>query len=113
MLNDWYRCIRLPITIDQFQQLPRNPVYKYEYSGDWGCLQPRPKTYNALLGLKPQIAPPEIHSQHEPVSFRGLRADDWAEFAPLFSGSFNRVQPFASLGDGERLEAARGCLEQT
>src|SRR5260370_11919361 len=97
MLNDWYRCIRLPITIDQFQQLPRNPVYKYEYFGDYALLTPRPKTYNALLELKPQIAPPEIHSQPEPVSFRGLPADDWAEFAPLFSRSFHPVLPSATL----------------
>src|SRR2546423_464085 len=31
MCDDWMPVIRLPLTLDQFHQLPRNPAYKYEY----------------------------------------------------------------------------------
>ncbi len=113
MLSDWYRSVRLPISLDQFHQLPRNPAYKYEYLETYALLTPRPKTYNALLDLKPLPAPASLAILREPVSFRLLREADWAEFAPLFAGAFQRVAPFAGLSDDERLAASRGCLDQT
>lgn len=34
MQDKWFRCIELPISRDQFHQLPRNAAYKYEYFSD-------------------------------------------------------------------------------
>ena len=113
MLSDWYRSLQLPISVDLYHQLPRNAAYKYEYLGEYALLSPRPKTYNALLDLTQEMPARNFIAPSGPVTFRGLRAEDWAEFTPLFAGAFQRVQPFASLADNERLEASLACLEQT
>jgi hypothetical protein len=36
-----------------------------------------------------------------------------AELEPLFAGAFHLIQPFGSLDDATRKEAARKCLEKT
>ena len=48
----WYPFIKLPLTIEQFHQLPRNPAYKYEYIDGEAWLTARPKAYHALLTLE-------------------------------------------------------------
>lgn len=112
MLDDWYRVIRLPITIEQFHRLPRNAAYKYEYLDDYALLSPRPKTLNAMLTLQRLAAPPEIDA-HGLVRFRLLQKRDWSELPELFSAAFHRMQPFASLSDDERLKCSEECIEQT
>jgi len=31
MIGKWFSTIQLPLTFEQFWQLPRNPAYKFEY----------------------------------------------------------------------------------
>jgi len=104
--------MRLPMSMKQFHQLPRNPAYKYEYFDDHAVLTPRPKGFNAILHLKPAEAP-AVLALSENVRIRGLHEQDWEALVKLFAWAFERVQPFASLGDKDRLKAARECLEQT
>jgi hypothetical protein len=115
MLERWFSIIKLPMSWKQFHQLPRNPAYKYEYSGKTAWLSPRPKFYNARLRLRPAVdgPPPEIDVDREAIRFRRLEDRDWPRLSRLFAGSFHRVQPFASLGDRRRLGAARACLKST
>ena len=47
------------------------------------------------------------------LAFAGWRERDWPRLSRLFAGAFHRVQPFASLSDRRRLEAARACLKFT
>ena len=49
----------------------------------------------------------------EGVGFRRMEDRDWPRLSRVFAGSFERVQPFASLGDRRRLESARACLKHT
>src|SRR5438128_4136888 len=51
--DDWMPHIQLPLTIEQFRQLPRNAAYKYEYLNETARLSPRPRHYHALLDLRP------------------------------------------------------------
>lgn len=113
MLDRWYRTLRLPITIEQFRQLPRNPAYKYEYFGEQAWLSPRPKTFNALLDLPQRLAVDSVTAHGETITLRPLSSSDWAELPELFAAAFGQVPPFSALTDEERLEAARECLEQT
>ena len=53
MCDEWMPYIQLPLTIEQFHQLPRNPAYKYEYLNQSVYLSPRPKHYHAVLDLRP------------------------------------------------------------
>ncbi len=114
MLDDWFRAIRLPLSLRQFRRLPRNPAYKYEYLSKSAWLSPRPKFYSARLILDTLQADPtpEIETD-EPVTIRRLEDGDWRRLSLSFSGAFARVQPFASLTDRQRLAAARSCLKAT
>lgn len=115
MLDRWFSVIKLPLTWRQFHQLPRNPAYKYEYLNSVAWLSPRPKFYGARLTLRPPAdrPPPEIEVHHKAIRIRRLEDRDWPRLSRPFAGSFHQVQPFASLGDRRRLEAARACLKYT
>jgi hypothetical protein len=114
MLDCWFSVIRLPLSWRQFHRLPHNSAYKYEYFRKAAWLSPRPKFYNARLLLRPQgVEPASGIDVHGPVTFRALRDDDWPRLSRVFAASFHRVQPFASLSDRRRLEAARACLKHT
>jgi GNAT superfamily N-acetyltransferase len=115
MLDRWFSVIRLPLSRRQFHRLPRNPAYKYEYLDRAAWLSPRPKFYNARLVLRPAAdgPPPAMDVGRRWVRFRLLEERDWPRLSRLFAGSFDRVQPFASLSDRRRLEAARACLKST
>jgi GNAT superfamily N-acetyltransferase len=107
MLDRWYSCIRLPMSSVQFEQLPQNSAYQYEYAGGFAMLSPRPKTLNGLLELKPMMA------AHAPTAIRPLEDRDWDQLPAIFADAFCKVQPFSSLSNAERLQASQECLEQT
>src|SRR5215210_3797200 len=112
MVDRWFFTIKLPLTFEQFETLPKDAAYKYEYFDDTAWLSPRPKSYHALLELQPQEVPSSVDAQ-EPVVIRRLADGDWEHLPVIFAGAFHRVQPFASLDDARRLEAARACLDYT
>jgi hypothetical protein len=98
--------LQLPLTIEQFDQLPRHPAYKYEYISGQAWLTPRPKHYHAMLDLQQvELA--------DDVPLRRLESSDWDDLASLFSSAFRGIQPFGSLGDDARRDAARKSLERT
>ena len=113
MIDRWFPHIELPISIDAFHTLPRNPAYKYEYFDGKAHLSGRPKCYNALLDLDRTDPGPRRPEPAEGLDVRPLTADDWDDLIPLFGRSFHTVQPFASLTDERRQEAARDCLAHT
>jgi GNAT superfamily N-acetyltransferase len=98
--------VRLPLTLAQFHQLPRNPAYKYEYLGGEAVLSPRPKYYHAVLDLRPPVPA-------EPLDLRPLVLEEIGQLAPLLSGAFRGLPPFAGLDDDPRQAAAARALERT
>ena len=113
MLDRWFSTIKLPISWRQFHRLPQNPAYKYEYFSKAAWLSPRPKFQSARLELRHPGELLRVVDAQDPVSFRSLEERDWPRLSRLFAGSFHQVQPFASLSDRRRLEAARSCLKFT
>jgi len=114
MLDRWFSTIKLPLSWRQFHRLPRNPAYKYEYFDKAAWLSPRPKFHHARLSLRAGAdeLPAEVDAR-EAVTFRPLEENDWPRLSRIFAASFGAVQPFASLSDRRRLEAARDCLKFT
>lgn len=112
MQDEWFRCVELPISWEQFHRLPRNAAYKYEYFNDKAWLSPRPRFCHALLRLRPCESVTEVDAQWM-IGIRPLRDADWKRLAPAFSGAFSRVTPFSSMGDKARRRAARECLNKT
>jgi hypothetical protein len=115
MFDQLFSVIRLPLNGKQFHQLPRNPAYKYEYFDNAAWLSPRPKFYGARLTLRrpAEGLSEEIEVHNARIRFRPLADHDWPRLSRVFAGSFHRVQPFESLSDRRRLEAARDCLKNT
>ncbi|MEZ6053137.1 MAG: hypothetical protein R3C02_17395 [Planctomycetaceae bacterium] len=108
----WYPFIKLPLTIEQFDQLPRNPAYKYEYIEGEAWLTARPRTYHALLALEKRTPASTVEGfGREEISVRKLDEDDWEEFPSLFAWAFHRVVPFSLISVEDRLTAATQCLE--
>jgi GNAT superfamily N-acetyltransferase len=106
MCDEWMPVIKLPMTVEEFRQVPRNPAYKYEYLEGQLWLSPRPRHYHALLDLEAQAVPLD-------VPMRGVQEADWADLQPVFAGAFQYIQPFGSLDEATRRQAARQALERT
>jgi hypothetical protein len=113
MLDDWYRSLHLPMTIEQFHALPRNPAYKYEYLDGQAWISPRPRTFNALLDLKAQPASALLDAHGHATTIRPLEKADWDVLPRLFANAFERVPPFSSLNSHDRLQAATASVHQT
>jgi GNAT superfamily N-acetyltransferase len=110
MIERFFETIELTITDEQFDKLPYNAAYKYEYFGDRALLTPRPKFYHAILHLQNRLVLPKDIDTPGTVRVRPLRDGDWDLLANPFSHAFFRVFPFAALDDDQRREAGRQCL---
>jgi GNAT superfamily N-acetyltransferase len=111
MADDWMPRLELPLTAEQFRQLPRSPAYRYDHFQGTAWLNPRPRYYHALLALEPSAAPSDP-PPGEPVP-RRLRPGDWEMLPAVFAEAFRGQQPFGGLSDEVRLQAARKSLEHT
>lgn len=112
MCDQWMPTLRLPLTWEQFAQLPRNPAYKYEYLEGQALLSPRTRFYHARLDLKRHARQAKAEVP-EGMTLRPARAEQLTGLAELFAAAFDRLQPFGSLDEAGQLRAARGCLERT
>jgi GNAT superfamily N-acetyltransferase len=110
MCDEWMPVLELPLTLEQFHQLPRNSAYKYEFIGGKAYLSPRPKHFHALLDLAGFA---EETAEVNDTSIRPLTEADWPALETPFRAALSRVQPFASLRDRTLEEATRECLERT
>jgi GNAT superfamily N-acetyltransferase len=108
MCDEWMRGLQLVLSAEQFQRLPRNGAFRYDYLDGTGYVAPRPRHYHALLDLAP-VGADEV----EGVSLRPVRPDDWDALVGLFAEAFAHVQPFAALDDATLREAAEACLSRT
>jgi ribosomal protein S18 acetylase RimI-like enzyme len=109
MCDDWLTGVQVPMTREQFQLLPRNPAYAYDYHEGTASLRPRPRYYHAVLPLAPA---PVFEAADEKAVLRPLRDTDW-ELAPLFADAFRDQPPFGHLLDEPRQAAGATCLAQT
>jgi GNAT superfamily N-acetyltransferase len=109
MCDDWMPVIKLPLTLDQFHQMPRHPGYKYEYFDKHALLTPRPKFYHAVLDFQTfcRTEPPL-----EEIRMELVQDEHLPDLERLFAAAFHRHQPYASLEDERRHEAARQALEK-
>jgi GNAT superfamily N-acetyltransferase len=113
MCDEWMPFVKVPMSIEQFHQLPRHPAYKYEFIEGETWLTPRPRYYHAILDLKPLAATPLPHADPNAV-LRPLRPDDWENALPeVFAAAFHDQQPFSGLEHDKLRGAALKSLTQT
>jgi GNAT superfamily N-acetyltransferase len=105
----WFKCmhpVKICMTMQEFHQLPRHPAYKYEYIDGQTWLTPRPRTYHALLDLRPS----EANTEGGDITTRPITETDWVDLTRLFSAAFRDRPPFLGLSDRKRRAAARAIL---
>src|SRR5262245_9932204 len=112
MCDQWMPHLKLPLTVEQFRQLPRNAAYKYEYFGDAAHLSPRAKVYHAVLDLA-AFRLDSAGPAPDGISLRRLHRNDVPALVPVFAAAFDGLQPFGSLDDEANLRAAEACLVKT
>ena len=105
MCDEWMPYLQMPLGEDDFRHLPRNAAYKYDHLNGTAYISPRPKHYHALLDLRPVQADASV-AVHPLLPSELLCLDQ------LFAEAFRYVEPFGSLDDATRLEAARQALER-
>jgi GNAT superfamily N-acetyltransferase len=113
MCDEWMPFVKVPMSIEQFHQLPRHAAYKYEFIEGETWLTPRPRYYHAVLDLKPLAATPLPHADSNAV-LRPVQATDWDDALPTaFASAFRDQQPFSGVQRDKRHEAAVKSLSQT
>jgi GNAT superfamily N-acetyltransferase len=113
MLGDWYCTIELPIAFSDFERLPRNPAYKYEFFDGRAVLTPRPRYQRAVLELPASVTPTMASSRLSGVTIRPLAPGDWTSLPELLSAAFDSVPPLVTLDTNRRIDVARECVEHT
>jgi hypothetical protein len=114
MRDEWFPHIAFPIPIEQFHQIPKSPLYKWEYWNGEARLSARPKSYHCLLDLKSgPVADSVIVHRNEILRIRPLNELDWDQLPEVFSAAFSHIVPFCGMEDLVAMEAARCCLDRT
>lgn len=111
MCDEWMPTIKLALTWEEYRQLPRNSAYKYEYLNGSAYITPRSRHYHARLTLEPMATAPEPGLPE--LLLRSVRSEDHVDLERLFAAAFRSIQPFGSLDDDARVEAARQALART
>jgi hypothetical protein len=114
MRDEWFPYLKFPVTLEQFHQLPKNPIYKWEYWDGQARLTARPKSYHCLLDLRPAAAPETVEvDRRADVSIRQLSGDDWSQLPPVFAAAFGSIPPLCGMEEDAAISAARSCLDKT
>jgi GNAT superfamily N-acetyltransferase len=114
MRDEWFPYLEFPVSIEQFHQLPKNPIYKWEYWDGKAHLTARPKSYHCLLDLRPAAAPESVVVDSRlTVTIRRLGEEDWPRLPRVFAAAFGNTPPICGMEDEAADAAARSCLEKT
>src|SRR4051794_29690047 len=105
MCDEWMKPLQLAISFEQFQQLPRNPAYKYEFFDGKAWISPRGRFFHGLLDLVP-LQTRSLDWTDPATLLRPLQPADWEELPELFAAAFFGRQPFGSLDSKTLGEAA-------
>jgi len=110
MSDAWMPSLRLKLSRQDFECLPRHPAYKYEHFDGVAHLSPWPRYGHAQLDLERFLA--TAHNRAE-TAMRPARADDLGALIDIFAGAFGQQQPFASLDDELLRVASEQSLQRT
>jgi GNAT superfamily N-acetyltransferase len=112
MCDEWMPKLALPLTGDQYSQLPRNSAYQYDLVEGIAHLTPRPRYFHGVMSFaRRRVATPAVLSPD--VYIRPVLGEDQTFLAEVFADAFAHGQPFGSLTRTERLIAARVTLAKT
>jgi GNAT superfamily N-acetyltransferase len=107
MSDDWMPTIKLKLTRDQFERLPRHPAYKYERIDGITYISPWPRHAHATLQLSRFRAADEVPAR---LTLRPATAADIEALIPIQQGAFAHEQPYGSMSDADAQRAIEKSL---
>lgn len=108
MCDEWMPTLRLRLSPQEYEQLPRHAAYRYAYMDGSAVVSPWPRHLHATLDLR-ELSPQSM----DPYKLRRLRAEDEPKLVELFAAAFRKIEPFAALTDETAVPAAQQCLRRT
>ena len=110
MSDQWMPTLKMKLSRADFERLPRHPSYKYERINGVTWISPWPRYGRALLQLSRfRVESSDVGK----TKLRRATAADAQQLAPTFEAAFGHLQPYASLDDVGRENAAQKALDQT
>jgi len=110
MSDAWMPSLKLNLTCEEFETLPRHPAFKYELIAGVTYISPWPRYAHATLRLRRFRAAKDDLGN---ATLRIVESSDLAALTPIFRSAFARQQPFASLPDEVAANAAEKSLRFT
>jgi GNAT superfamily N-acetyltransferase len=110
MSDAWMPKLKMKLTREEFERLPRHPAYKYDLIDGETLISPWPRFGHAQLKLTRFRAGSEDVAKAE---LRSVTAADEQALVPIFAAAFGHLQPYASLDEATCQKAARAALKQT
>jgi len=110
-MDRWFTRLAIPMSWQQFRQLPQHPAYRYEYRNGVAHLIPRLRRYHGLLNLPVRTVSSQSASSDSTI--RPVADDDWEQLPELFANAFASTAPFSMLEPPQRLSAAQDCITRT
>jgi GNAT superfamily N-acetyltransferase len=111
-VDRWFRPVRVPMSFESYNRLPRHPAYKFEFWDGQLRITPRWKSHSMFRTL----GPPEARERGDDaanVSIRPLVISDWDVLPEVLAIAFRDAPPLGMLGSRRRLWAARDWLRDT
>lgn len=112
MSDEWMPSLRLRLSLEEFEQLPRHAAYKYAYVDGRAIVSPWPRHLHAVLDLEARRQR-ERAADSTGYQVRRLARADEPALVELFAAAFQRVQPFGGLNEATLRSAAERCLQRT
>src|ERR1019366_5857416 len=109
MSDEWMPSLKLKLSRDDFDRLPRHPAYKYELLEGVTYISPWPRYSHAELRLARFRVD---RSDVTKLLLRPAKVADVEALIPILLGAFARLQPFGSLGEEKTHAAAEKSLRQ-
>jgi predicted N-acetyltransferase YhbS len=107
MSDEWMPTLKLNLSRQEFEQLPRHPAYKYELLDGVTHIAPWPRHCHAQLNLRRFRVPEGAAAE---TALRLATPADIEAMIPLLVGAFAHGQPFGSLSDADARSAAEKSL---
>ncbi len=107
MSDEWMTTLKLQLSPEEYDRLPRHPAYKYELIEGTTYISPWPRHCHARLRLARFRVPAGAAAQ---ANLRPATPADVEELTPILVRAFAHAQPFGSLGKENVQSAAQKSL---
>jgi GNAT superfamily N-acetyltransferase len=100
------------LTREEFERLPRNGGYSYQFVNGVARLTPNAIYYRARLDLQAADGPERLLPDPR-LTIRSVVDTDWPALPALFADAFEQMQPFGSLDRNWRNQVGGALMAQT